>query len=331
MSDPRKSKRWLLTLGFVGVVVAVLFGRPLLDQLKEKPVPTPPEVKLPSPPEVKLPPSPGELAKPRLTRAQEECDRAIDEHVKALDTFIAYSKRNTRAFAEDALSWKSKGILVVANLPFADSDGHKKFIREKFGEFIFKPQQLEDAVRQVIKSYLAHVRNIESKMLVDLRADTADFPSTFTIAQIDESKVQAAYDEAISRAIEATGSDLGANIANELVTIIASEILTQVAVRLGVSASILGTGAASGWATLGIGAVIGLIVDQIVSWVWDWYADPRGNLARNLDNKLDEINRLIVNGQNGLRSRLQEYARERACFRHEAVLTILRPPTGGTK
>src|SRR5262245_26489026 len=31
---------------------------------------------------------------------------------------------------------------------------------------------------------------------------------------------------------------------------------------------ILGTGAASGWATLGIGSVVFLIVDQIVSWVW---------------------------------------------------------------
>jgi hypothetical protein len=107
-----------------------------------------------------------------------------------------------------------------------------------------------------------------------------------------------------------------------------------VAVRLGVSAGILGTGAASGWATLGIGVVVGLIVDQIVSWVWDWWADPRGNLAAELDKKLDEINRLIVDGSadvQGLRDRLKQFARERAAARRIAVLSLLQTGGGGAK
>ena len=164
-------------------------------------------------------------------------------------------------------------------------------------------------------------------MLVRIRADVADYPSAYLIVQIDASKLRASYDEAISRAIEKTGSSLRIDIATELVSVITGQVLTQVAVRLGVSAGILGTGAASSWATLGIGFVVGLIVDQIISWVWDWYADPKGSLSAELDTKLDEIYRLIVDGSadvQGLRVRLRKYAEERATLRSQAVLMLLR-------
>ena len=103
-------------------------------------------------------------------------------------------------------------------------------------------------------------------------------------------------------------------------------MLTQVTVRLGISAGILGTGAASGWTTLGIGVVVGIIVDQIVSWVWDWWADPTGDLASNLDAKLDEMRTLICEGDTnveGLRQRFQSLAAERAKIRETAILDLL--------
>ena len=106
---------------------------------------------------------------------------------------------------------------------------------------------------------------------------------------------------------------------------------TQVAVRLGISAGILGTGAASGWATLGIGVVVGIIVDQIVSWVWDWWADPTGNLASNLDAKLDEMRTLICDGDSkveGLRQRFQALATERVKIRETAILDLLSTNQG---
>lgn len=327
VSQHRKPTRWLLLLGFLGVVIAVILGRPLLESAREQPSPPP------TPPQIKLPPPPEEVAKPHLGKAEQAAERAIEEHVKALDTFFAYSKKGTRTFAGESLSWSSKWRLVADYVPFTDGDRHQKFIRSKFEEHIFKADQLEEAVKQVVRSYLAHIRSIESKMLVDLRVDVSDFPSAYPLAQLDDKRLQESYDQALSRAIAATGGDLRADIATQLVSIIAGEVLTPVAVRLGVSAGILGTGAASSWATSGIGFVGGLIVDQIVSWVWDWWADPKGNLAADLDKKLDEMNRLIVDGSTdvqGLRDRLKQFARERAATRRAAVLSLLQS-TGGAK
>jgi hypothetical protein len=324
---------WLFGFAFIGVLVAVVFGRPLLELFREAPKPTSPEIYYPEP-QIKIPPKPEDVAKPHLSRAEKEAERVIEEHVKSIDTFFADSKKNTRAFAGEALSWRSKWRLAADYVPFTSGDRNKKFIRQKFEDHIFTPAQLEDAVKQVVKSYIAQMRSIESKMLVDLRADVSDFPATYPLAQLDDKRLQESYDKALSRAIEATGGALQGDIATQLVSIIAGEVLTQVAVRLGVSAGILGAGAASGWATLGIGVIVGLIVDQIVSWVWDWWADPRGNLAAELDKKLDEVNGLIVDGSSdvqGLRARLQQFSRERAATRRTAVLSLLQPTGGVTK
>ncbi len=273
-------------------------------------------------------PTPQEIATPHLTDAEQECERVIEEHIGALNTFFAEAKKNTRPFAEQALGWSSKWRLVADYVPFTSKVRHQTFIREKFEEYIFSPPQLEAAVKQTVDSYLNHIESIEGEMLVKIRTDVSDFPSTYMIAQLDEVTLRAAYDEAIERAIAASGSDLRANIGTEIVSQITGQVLAQVAIRLGVSAGILATGAGSGWWTFGIGVVVGVIVDQIVSWVWDWYADPTGDLATELDAKLDEINRLIIDGSTdvqGLRQRLREFARGRAVVRRQAVLAILEP------
>lgn len=323
MTTNPKSPLILMLLGLFGVIVAVISRQAL--------IPLPP---VDPPPAVKLPPAPGVVAGPHLKWADQECERIIDEHVKTVDLFFADAKRNTRVFSEEALSWGSKWRLVVDYVPFTKGGRHETFIRERFEERVFKPSQLADAVEQVVASYLKHVTSIEGNMLVRIRADVVDFPSTYRIAELDESALTGAYNHAISQAVANTGSKLRADIAADLVSLITGELLTQVAVRIGVSAGVLGTGATAGAATFGIGLVVGVIVDQIISWVWDWYADPRGNLANDLNGKLDEINRLIVDGSaevQGLRERLHRLAKDRSELRSNAVFSLLESQNKGAK
>ncbi len=305
-------------------MAAVILGRTVLDGMSDPPKPQPPKIELPPPPEAKRPRPPEEVAKPHLSKAEQECERVIDEHVKALDGFFADSKKNTRGFAEDALGWGSKRRLIQDALPWSSGDKHKAFIKVKFEEHVFKPEQLEEAV----KSYLAHVRIIENKMLVDLRSDTSDFPSAYMLAELDDKWSQESYDSAIAKAIDATGGKLQEDIASGIVSTIADEVLAQVAIRLGVRAGILGAGAAAGTVTSGVGLVVGLIADQIVSFIWDWYSDPKGNLAGEIDRKLDEMNRLRVDGSTdvkGLKDRLRDFSRERSGTRNKVVIGLLQP------
>lgn len=281
----------------------------------------------------KPPPSPEKLARPHLQWADARCAKALDEQLVRLREFFSASKQNTRVFATRALSWSSKWRLVADYVPFTRHDRHPTFLRQQFEEHVFRPDDLEKAVKLAIDAYLAEVRSIEGMMLVRLRQDVAEFPTAFVLAGTEPEQLQATFDEAIRKASLAAGSSLRGDVASELVSLIAGEVLTQAAVRLGVSAGILGAGAASSWATLGVGVVVGLIVDQLVSWVWNWVADPVGDLAQSLDAKIDELRDLIIRGDDhvqGLRPRLKQFALERARIRRAAVLGLLQPP-GGTK
>lgn len=261
--------------------------------------------------------------------ADEESAKFLDEHLRQIELFFADSKKHTPEFADRALGWSSKWRLAADWVPFTKGDRHEAYLRGQFEELIFTPSQLAEVIEQTISSYLAHLRSLEGEVLVKIRADTADFSETYVVARLDETKWEASYDEALSQAVAATGGGIRSDVATQLVGLIAGEVLTQVATRLGVSAGILGTGAASSWATFGVGLVVGLIVDQIVSWVWDWYADPVGSLSAQLDSKLDELRRLVIDGSDdvsGLRSRLMDYTKQRASVRRAAVLALLEQP-----
>jgi hypothetical protein len=282
----------------------------------------------PSPPKL---PSAEDLARPHLRWAQGRCARALDAQMASLDGFFRDAKRRTPRFAERALSWSSKWRFVADYIPGTRGDRHQQFLRESFAQHVFEPKRLEAAVREVIAGYLADVRSIENQMLVRLRADLANLPNTALTAAQDHRQLQASFDRAIARAVAATGSSLRADLAGELVSTIAGEVLAQVAVRLGVSAGILGTGAASSWATFGAGLVVALIVDQLVSWVWNKLADPVGDLALELQKKLDELHGLIVWGSQGswgLRDRLGQFSRQRGRLREAAVLELVRSSLG---
>jgi len=325
-----KNRRLLTVLGFIGVVIGVIVGRPLIDSLL-RPA-TPPRATSPSnSPTLKVAPAPQTLAKPHLESAKSKTENVIEGRLVPVRTFFDDSKKNTRQFAQVALGWGSKWRLIADHVPFTTRGRHETYIREQFEQTVFSAQQLEDVVSSAVAEYLSEIRSIENQMLVSLRADIAGFPDAYPIAQLDETQLRAKFDEAIQNAIAATGSQVQADIGTQLVSIIGGELLTQVAVRLGISAGILGTGFASGWATIGIGVVVGIIVDQIVSWVWDWWADPTGDLAANLDVKLDELRTLICDGDTkveGLRLRFQSLATERAMIRQTAILDLLSSNEG---
>jgi hypothetical protein len=276
-------------------------------------------------------PTPREVAAPHLSWAEHETERVVDDHLQVLVRFFAGAKKNTRPFAEEALSWGSKWRLLVDYVPYTRGGRHEKFMRQKFEEYVFTPADLEQAVGQILREYLQEVKSIEGEMLVRIKADVSDFPANYPIATFDKGRIDGIYEDAIRQAIDATKSDAQADLAlfisTEALSTIVVGVLRQVAVELGVSASVLGPGAAFAPETIGISLVVGVIVDVIVSWIWDRYADPKGELATKIDRKLDDLHRLIVNGSQsvtGLRSRLQEIARERARVRGTAVLAVLR-------
>jgi hypothetical protein len=310
-----KDRRFLLVAGLVGVVVGVVFVSPLLNLLWRS---TPPV----KPTDLKA------IVAPHLDSAKTKSEDVIESHLIPIRRFFNESKRNTSAFAAIALGWGSKWRLIQDKIPFTEGGQHELYIRSQFEQTVFEVKALESVVSLAVSEYLADINSIESQMLVDLRADLAGIPGEFPFAKFEESQLRAKFEGAIQRAIESASGQLKADVSAQLVSIIVGEVLTQVALRLGVSGVIIGGSTAA----LGVGIVIGLIVDQIVALVWDWWADPKGELAGKINVTLDEMCKLICEGDSagaseqpveGLRQRFQSFALDRAVLREKAILELL--------
>lgn len=270
--------------------------------------------------------SAAQIAKPHLDKAEERIAKASRNQFGAIESLFEQSRAQTGSFAKSAMGWSSKWRIVADATPFTRGDRHAEYLREQFELQVLKGDQLTNAIEQAVRQFLAEIRSIESKMLVDLRVDVDDVASTYRLAMMDAEEVQLHFDAAIENAMQISGVDLQSKIGSQLVSLIVGEVLTQVAVRLGVSAGILGTGAASGWATLGIGIVVGLVIDQIVSAIWTHWSDPTKNLEEELNFQLKVMQRIICYGDEktkGLEQHFEELAKSRAELRRLAVLKLL--------
>jgi hypothetical protein len=244
-----------------------------------------------------------------LDRAQDRTRQKVDRGFPNIDRLFGKAHDQVLPFANVCLGWRSKWSMVVDAMPYSKGGRHGHFLKQEFEKRIFSSQDLEQAIEETVRDYLTEIRNIESEMLVDLRADIADLPAFEAMANWNREQFESRFAQAMTEAAEIVGDDLQSNVSSQVVSLIAGEVLAQVAVRLGVSAGILGTGAASGWATFGVGLIAGLIVDQIVARVWDWWSDPDVELGLQLAAKLNALHDLICDGDDQVLGLRREFAR----------------------
>jgi len=313
--------RWTLCLiGLAGIVViGVLFRQPITEIL----LPTKPPaaeqqmVVLPEP----EPWTPPDIT-PYLNDAQSESEAAIEKSLQDIRYFFDDAKKNSRSFAETAMSFGSKWRLMVDYVPFTRGDRNEEFLKQEFEKKIFSPNQLVKAVEQAVAIYIRRIEQIENNMLTRMKEDLPDLPETSPLKMLETSQVFDEYQKSVKKLNADSQTKIGGELAASIASIIAGEILTVVAVRLGISSGILGAGAGSSVYTLGIGIVVGVIVDYIVAKIWDWYADPKGELAKKIDEQLDTICNHITDE---LQQRLSDFSNSRSHFREEAIYELLTP------
>lgn len=323
---PYKSFRWTSSAGvFAGIVLSGFLSWLLLGTNSGTPTPPP---TLPEPSKTE-PRDPRLVAQPHLVWAANRCLAETSGPIEQIQALFREARANSRAFAENALGWDSK-LTIVSDF-FQQTDEHSAFLRRKFEQLVISEAALLSALEQGITQYQHATASIEGQMLVRLRADASDFSSSPLVSAADVMALQTLFQQALAKSGSAAGFDLQAAVGRELASYILGEIAAQVGVPLGVSSGILSAGAATGWTNFGISLVLGLAIDQMVTAGYDAVLDPKGKLAEEINAVLDEMEELIIEGtdlQPGLRSRLQNYARERSSMRETAVLRLLTPAGG---
>lgn len=264
-----------------------------------------------------------ERAGPRIDEADATSLAQVDTRLRVVEVFFDDAKGHAQAFAEDVLGWHSKFALIRGQ--------HEAFLAETFREQFFGPDELTQAMKSAVEAYVAELEAIDNRMLVEIRMDVADLPVATLLSSMAEPDLQARYREGCGRIASVTGADLAVDAGRAVADVIVGSVVVMIAARMGTSAAVVGTGAATSWWTFGIGLLVGVIVDQIIATVWDWTYDPRGQLATMMEEKIDEMRRLVLDGDGGkpgLREELRRYAHERAKLRRGAVMTLLAEAKG---
>ena len=244
-----------------------------------------------------------------------------ERYLRCLDEFFAEKHSHARGFAEDVLSWGGKWAFVQSQMPLFGDDGksHREYLRQAFERHLFSGPEFQSVVKSIVTAYLSELEGQENELLVAIRADLGDedLPGVRDLAALrSDEAFQGEYRKMLTDVIPVVGRELLITVGREAVVWVGADIATAVttrvasaaASRLGVSGGILGTGAATGVETLGIGLVAGFVVDAVVDWVMRscWGHDPEGDIARHAGAALDNIQQALRRGRPGSPPRLPE-------------------------
>jgi len=333
----RRRDFWFLTL----VIVSFVVGTQAYRFTSDSPPPAPSAPRTPAlPPE--SPPAIDEQAvrqeawqrvQPHLQVADQETRKLTDQLLQQIDEFFDSRRERSRAFAEAAVSWKSKWELIKSR------EGHRKFLEQQFSEYIFTQEELAAVLQGATSEYAMGLKGLENQMLVRVRADLEDLPAAALPAFADGSAVEARFEEIAAAAVV---TDLKLDALQGITTFAAAEVVGKMAlktlqaigVRLGFSGAILGVGAATSWATLGAGLAIAAVADYLVDVIIRWFHDPTENVARKVTAGLDDFKQSITLGDPQawrLHDRILRMSQEESdpALRAKAETTLARIRQGG--
>lgn len=305
MNKPTPPRRFnwrtfgLLSLGIVVGVGGLLAYKMATDVPPPRPQPRDPPVTEPIAPDPQgVREEAWKRIQPRLEEAGGQTQELTNRLIHRIEKFFEDRKEGTTAFAEAALGWSSKWELIKSR------QGHRKFLAEKFGEYIFSQEELAALLEEASTEYSQGMLAIENELLVTIRADLADLPSDVLPAFANEQVLRTRFDSIVNEVVADVARDLQVDVGQtvsslvigEVVAMVITKTLTAVATRLGVSGAVIGTGAAASWATLGAGIVIGIAVDFLLDWIIGWFHDPVGDLSAKVSSTLDDVKTSITSG-----------------------------------
>ena len=219
--------------------------------------------------------------KGHIDTAFAEAQQVATTRATELSAFIRSKKKGARPFAENVTSWYGKWRVVKPYLPFADGDGHKKYVEELFATHIFTKDELGARLKRTIEDAVRDMEGIQNSLAVKLKQEITGSNST----TLDDTAVAAEFRKSIEQIVAASQWDAQKAAGALVVSEVVSAIGTQVLIRLGVSAGILSAGAANSWWSFGGSVVVGVIVDAL----WEWIDDPTDDVEREVGKAIDSL------------------------------------------
>jgi hypothetical protein len=247
---------------------------------------------------------------PRLETADRADAAVVERRIALINSFFEQRKRRAKDFAESVLSTEGKLRLVWSKLPGTDEKGFAEFVRDEFARIVFRSDELKAVLRAAISGYQAESDAIENRVLVELRADLADgdlFRSKAVPALSEDEAFRREYQRLLNNILPGLERDLAVEVGHQAITWIGMDLVMETALaqavsatiaKLGVSSGLLGAGAASTIASLGVGLVACWVIDELVNWILKdaFHYDPVRDIQNRVADSLEEIRKSLIDG-----------------------------------
>ena len=249
---------------------------------------------------------------PRLKSTDEATKSEVNTSTEQIKTFFAQRKQNARAFAADVLCLSGKWAYVKG---YFYEGNHERYLEECFERNLFSPDELKSLIESSVSRYVSEVEGRENQLLVAIRADLegSELASPKYLPALgSEAEFRREYAAMMQKVLPVLTKDLGVSVTREIVSFVGAEIAASLvmeigaslATELGVSGGILGAGAGSGVVTFGVGLVAGILVDMTLDWIIRQAGyDPEGEIAAKVTKSLDDLERVILEGNQDTNSK----------------------------
>ncbi|HMP58409.1 MAG TPA: hypothetical protein PKD86_03555 [Gemmatales bacterium] len=244
----------------------------------------------------------------RLDAADAASQQAMADSQVGLHQFFASRHGSARKYAGVVLSFKGKWIYVKSCFPWAEGNEHAQFLMEEFRAQVFRPEELQACMADCIQGYLSRLRGIENQLLVEIRQDLSEgewaFPSGLQ-PLMDQRHLQHAFDRRLGDVQGLVGQDVSLRLGKEFLSLAAGDLAGHLLVKVGLalagrtatSASLLGAGAATGWATLGVGLAAAVVIDLALDAALSAAGyDPEAVVAEKIGAELANMERMLLDG-----------------------------------
>lgn len=271
------------------------------------------------------------LAERRIAAAEQEALRRAHLRAREVRERVEGTKAGAPALAGALLSLSAKGAWLQE---FVGYQPKGRFLEKQFGTHLFTAAELEEVAAEALDLYAEDLDEVEGELLVNLYADL-DLPPGKSRAPGEPGALEAALAQRVRGLRGPANGYLGLDTVRMAVSIGVSELLHWAlrragvlqAARLGRSVAILGSGAGGTVKSLGISIVLAVAVDAALEKAVDALYDPKGKLAAELGRVVDDVARLLVEGEGpecpGLRAALEAAGRERAAAWRRALRPVV--------
>lgn len=263
-----------------------------------------------------------------LAEADDKSAQAIHLWMFPVREVFDKGRRGSKFFASEALSWSGKFALLKGMLYLGPSK--EAYLTEIFHRNVLSEEELRQAMESAVQGYLTEQGDIEAEMLVGLRADLVNLDPTAPLLQSD-----LVFRQEYARLSQEVAKTLQIDMGVEVGMLVASEVIVQAAVQAlgtqaGNQAGLLGAGAASSVATLGVGFVVAILVDEVLSAVLKEAGyDPEAKIAGQVETSLNNMERALTAEGGGffffgtedgtLRAQRKKLHEDRSTIRRQAI------------